>query len=113
MPGMENIQEMLGKMGLGNKGKLNQSAMQSHMERTIKLAKQKERMQSRVGKNLPTKMSSITPEELLSAEVAADNAKKALLKELVQEESVFRIGPIAERSSATSGKKKKKGGRKK
>lgn len=112
MPGMENIQEMLSKMGLGSKGKINHSAMQSHMERTIKLAKQKERMQSRVGKNLLTKMPTITPEELITAELAADNVKKTLLNELVQEESIFRNGPVAERSSATTGRKKKKGKKK-
>ena len=112
MPGMENIQEMLSKMGLGSKGKINHSAMQSHMERTIKLAKQKERMQSRVGKNHLTKMTAITPEELLSAELAADNVKKTLLNELVQEESIFRNGPAAERSSATTGRKKKRGKKK-
>jgi hypothetical protein len=107
MPGMENIQEMLSKMGLGGKGKINHSAMKSHMERNIKLAKQKERMQSQVEKNLNTKKTTITQEDFISAEIASDAAKNTLLNELEHIESIFRSGPKAERSSIASGKKKK------
>lgn len=112
MPGMENIQEMLSKMGLGNKGKINHSAMQAHMERNIKLAKQKERMQAQVKKNLLAK-TTLNQEDFVAAELASDIAKNSLLKEIEQTESIFRIGPKAERTLVSTGKKKKKNGKNK
>ena len=42
MPGMENIQSMLSKMGLG--GKLNTAAMEANLNQKMKMAKTKERM---------------------------------------------------------------------
>ena len=52
MPGMENIQEMLSKMGLGNMGlgkgaKMNYGAMEAQLDRNMKMAKTKERMQQK------------------------------------------------------------------
>jgi len=46
MPGMKNMNSMLGKMGLpvGKNSQVNMNAMQSHMKRNIKKATQKERM---------------------------------------------------------------------
>ena len=46
MPGMKNMNSMLGKMGLpvGKNSQINMNAMQSHMKRNIKKATQKERM---------------------------------------------------------------------
>jgi hypothetical protein len=46
MPGMSNLQGMLGKMGMG-RGKVNTAAMQSHLNRNMKMAKQKERMRAK------------------------------------------------------------------
>ena len=46
MQGMGDIQAMLGKLGLG--GKVNTSAMEAQLERKLKLAKQKERMNAKV-----------------------------------------------------------------
>jgi hypothetical protein len=43
MPGMENIQDMLSKLGL-QKGKVNMAATEAHMEQKLKLAKTKERI---------------------------------------------------------------------
>lgn len=50
MPGMENIQAMLGKMGLGGggKGKMNTGAMEAQLSQRLKLAKMKERMRAKV-----------------------------------------------------------------
>lgn len=47
MPGMGNLQSMLGKMGMGG-GKLNTAAMQAQLNRNMKMAKQKERMRTKV-----------------------------------------------------------------
>lgn len=46
MPGMKNMNQMLGKMGLpiGKGANVNMNAFQSHMNRNIKKATQKERM---------------------------------------------------------------------
>ena len=47
MPGMKNMDNILGQMGLpvgGKHGKVNMNAFQSHMKRNIKQATQKERM---------------------------------------------------------------------
>ena len=104
MPGMDNIQEMFSKMGLGGKGKINHGAMQTAIERNLKMAKQKERMQTRIGKN---KQSNITSECMAAAEENAEKATVSLLKE-IECERVFRIGPKAERSSALDKKRGKK-----
>jgi len=101
---MENIQGMLNKMGGGGNKKVNTSAMQAHLERNLKLAKQKERMVSNIGKGAQT-APKFTPDELLKMTQASDNASKDLL------ESIYRNGPKAERSSINKpknkGKKKK------
>ena len=49
MQGMEEIQSMLRKMGMN--GKLNTSAMQAHLDRSMKMAKTKERMKAKVEAN--------------------------------------------------------------
>jgi hypothetical protein len=56
MPGMDNIQEMLGKMGMAGaipKGaKMNFGAMESQLKKTMKVAQMKERMKQKLdGKN--------------------------------------------------------------
>ena len=114
MPGMENIQSMLSKMGLGGK-KINTSAMQAHMERTMRLAQQKERIRARAGQKKAPEVPQYTPEELAEMEARAEKARQELLAEWDDEpkESVFRSGPRAERSSAKPSKGKKKGKKKK
>jgi len=47
IPGMGNVEDLLGKMGMGGKGKMNTSAMQANLMRNLKLAKQKERMKKK------------------------------------------------------------------
>ena len=101
MPGMDNMQELFNKMGLGGKGKINQGAMQSMMDRNLKMARQKERMLSRIGKHtLPTKCTT-------SSEEKAEKARISLLSE-IENEKVFRRGPAATRSLVSDKKKKKK-----
>lgn len=58
MPGMENIQSLLSKMGLGGMGgKMNMGAMEAQLNKNMKLAKTKERMRAKVDANLQAKMS--------------------------------------------------------
>ena len=115
MPGFENIQEMLGKMGAGTGGKINTGAMQAQMQRNIKLAQQKERLRSQVGKNGQSAAPQMTAEELKIAEAAAEKAQRELFQMIGDDENslVFRPGDGAVRSSKRSkakgkGKKKKK-----
>ena len=114
MPGMENIQSMLGKMGLGGK-KLNTAAMQAHMERTMRMAQQKERLKARARKKNVEPTPKYTPEELVEMEAKAEKARQELLEEWGDEptHTVFRSGPRAERSSIKPTKGKKKGKKKK
>ena len=114
MPGMENIQSMLGNMGLGGK-KLNTSAMQAHMERTMRVAQQKERLRARAGQKKVEQTPQYTPEELAEMEASAEKVRQELLEEWDDEPSqtVFRSGPRAERSKVKPTKGKKKGKKKK
>jgi len=101
MPGMDNMEEMLKKMGLGGKGKINHGAMQSMMDRNMKMSRQKERMKARIGKPVSTPKCADTTEK------SAENSMESLISE-IENEKVFRCGPNAERSSASDKKKKKK-----
>lgn len=48
MPGMDNLQEMLGKMGLGGKGaKVDVNAMEAQLNRNMKKAEMKERIKKK------------------------------------------------------------------
>jgi hypothetical protein len=49
MPGMENIQSMMSKMGLG--GKVNMGAMKSQLGKNMKMAQMKERMKAKAETN--------------------------------------------------------------
>lgn len=114
MPGMENIQSMLSKMGLRGK-KFNTSAMQAHIERTTRLAQQKERLRARAGQKPAEQTPTYTPEELAEMEAKAEKARQELLAEWVDQpsQSVFRSGPRAERSMTKPTKGKKNGKKKK
>ena len=52
MPGMENIQSMMNKMGLGGMGgKVNMGAMKSQLGKNMKMAQMKERMKAKAETN--------------------------------------------------------------
>jgi hypothetical protein len=112
MPGMGNMQEMLSKMGLGSKGKINENAMKAQLQRNLRLAKQKESMKNKINKNNELNMPDLNSLDFKNAELNAENIRQELLKELDIKESVFRQGPKAERSKLPN-KKKKKGKKKK
>lgn len=57
MPGMGDMQKMFSQMGipgLGKGGKLNMSAMEAHLNKNMKTAKMKERMQAKAKANAQT-----------------------------------------------------------
>ena len=89
MPGMENIQAMLSKMGLGGKNtKVNTGAMEAHLSRQLKSAQMKERMKAKLDakqKNVnveqqqqlqPNLGPALTEEELISIFSTGDKPEK-------------------------------------
>jgi hypothetical protein len=47
MPGMDNIQSMLNKMGMGGLGKVNTGAMEAQLKQKLKMAQTKERIRGK------------------------------------------------------------------
>ena len=112
MPGMDNIQSMLGNFG--KNAKVNMGAMQAEFEKKMKMAKQKERMRNKMNSEKTTR-----PEENIeqSAIDAANAAAAALLRSEGftpegMEELIFSTGESYEKSSkpptSSNNKKKKK-----
>ena len=120
MPGMENIQSMLGKMGMpnmsglgGKNAKINIGAVQSQLDRNLKLAKTKERMKQRLNENqtnVKIEKTSISKEE--------EEKEAAILKLLNSgkdgdiENLIFSTGEKVEKSArpqpSSNNKKKNK-----
>lgn len=115
MPGMGNFQEMFGKMGMPTGSKPNMGAMQAQLNRNLKVAKQKERMQAKLSQNqvIAGNNRGMASEELLRQQMMADKAAMELLRmEGVSEEGMkelkFSTGEKVEKSSANDKNKKKK-----
>ena len=120
MPGMENIQSMLGKMGMpnmsglgGKNAKINIGAVQSQLDKNLKLAKTKERMKQRLNENqtnVKIEKTSISKEE--------EEKEAAILKLLNSgkdgdiENLIFSTGEKVEKSArpqpSSNNKKKNK-----
>ena len=140
MPGISNLKDMFGNIpGMGGMGgmdgmgagksKLNVNAMQAHLQRNIKLAKQRERMKSKVNNsgesNENDETTGFNEDELELANKAANDALEQLLStEGLNEEGIenfiFSTGEKYEKSSVkdapsnnNNNKKKKKRKKKK
>ena len=117
MPGMNNLADMLNKMGMGGmmggmgggggKSKVNIGAMQSHLQRNMKVSQMKERMQQKL------KLQQQQRDAALAAALAA--AAPAPPVNSVKTPQVFSTGEVVERtpieaspSLSKSDKKKKK-----
>ena len=118
MPGMDNIQSMLSKMGLsgalggafGGGGKVNMAAMEANLNQKMKLAKTKERIRAKAEANAKAKL-----EQTQQAPVTNAAPQKPALtdEELIK---IFNSGDKAERTprgakpnSQENNNKKKKG----
>lgn len=116
-PGLGNIQEMLGKMGLGGGGaKFNQAAMKAHIERQMRFAQQKEKMKAKATASATAKAAASAPqmsqEEIAARAAESEKAMAELLEMENGKKLVFRSGTGAERSAKRPEKKakgKKKG----
>jgi len=78
MPGMENIQNIFKQSGMSS-DKMNLSAMQSQIQRNIKLAKQKERMKKKAEQKSQTTATNDISQEMF------ENANKAAIDLLISE----------------------------
>jgi hypothetical protein len=102
MPGMDNIQSMLSKMGMGGAGgKMNMGAMESQLNKNMKAAQMKERMKAKAEASNLAKESAATQPQPLSQNALSDE----------QIISIFSTGEKVERTQRgakpAAGKKKK------
>ena len=115
MPGMANIQQMIGKMG---KGKMNMGAMQAQLDRNMRTAQMKERMRSRPKTEAPKAQAEATEAEIEAANKAVAELLRSEGFDGNLENYVWKpkSGAAAEKSSrkqsTAGGKKKRKGKRK-
>ena len=115
MPGMANIQQMIGKMG---KGKMNMGAMQAQLDRNMRTAQMKERMRSRPKTEAPKAQAEATEAEIEAANKAVAELLRSEGFDGDLENYVWKpkSGAAAEKSSrkqSTSGGKKKRKGKRK
>jgi NADP-dependent 3-hydroxy acid dehydrogenase YdfG len=109
MPGMENIQSMLSKMGLGGKNtKVNTGAMEAHLSRQLKTAQMKERMKAKL--DAKQKNANVNVEQ--QEQQTCTNLGPALTEEELI--SIFSTGDKPEKTPRNAkptgnGGKKKKG----
>ena len=81
MPGMKNMQQMFGKMGMPTGGaNVNMGAMQGKMRQNIRVAKQKERMRAKLARRREAKDEQT---RILEAQLAAARAANASARENV------------------------------
>ena len=93
MPGMGDIQSMLGKMGLGGRNtKVNMSGMEAKLNENIKMAKMKERMRENMEVKKQEKMQQLEQQQQQQPQISEE--------ELVK---------MFEKTEPTKGKKSKKG----
>lgn len=120
MPGMENIQNMLGKMGIpgmsnlgGRNSKMDFSQMENHLNRNLKKAQMKEKMKNKAEQrqyetqqNINNKNNILTKEEEEREATIMRVLNSGSNDEI--ENFIFSTGEKAERSKPKKGKSKNK-----
>jgi len=119
MPGMNNLADMLNKMGMGGmmggmgggggggKSKVNIGAMQSHLQRNMKVSQMKERMQQKLKAQQQQRDAALAAATQSAASTNSHAAK-------LPQSQVFSTGEVVERTPveaprpSNSNKKKKK-----
>lgn len=113
IPGMGNLKEMFSKMGMNiPNGKMDLNAMRNNINRSMRGAKQKERMQEKLQRRQMERQGQAVREELNAKKEAASKLQ-SLGSENGVEKMVFSSGDKPEKSSVrqkstTNNKKKKK-----
>lgn len=108
MPGMGDMQKMFSQMGipgLGKGGKLNMGAMEAQLNKNMKTAKMKERMQAKAQANTQTKPSESKTTDNVSSAISEEE----LIKIFSTGETVEKTPRGSKPPQPTSNKNKKKG----
>lgn len=90
MPGMENIQSMLNKMGMGGLGKVNTGAMESQLNQRLKMAQTKERIRA---KSQAKKLEK----DMLQSQTQQSEGKQ----QVVTDEELFKLFSSGEKPEKT------------
>ena len=94
MPGMDNIQSLLSKMGMGNLsglgGKVNTGAMEENLKQKMKMAKTKERIRAKAISNAKAKLEQQLLEQA-----------KSTMQPAVSEEEIIKIFSTGEEIERT------------
>jgi len=110
MPGMGDIQSMLGKMGLGGLsgfgGKVNAGATQANLDKAMRMAKTKERMRAKAEANQAARMAALKKDATNTVSKPAVSEEE-LVKIFSTGEKVERT-PRGQQQSSTNKKKKGK-----
>ena len=110
MPGMNNLEGMLSKMGLpgmGKGGKVDMNAFNRNMQQNLRAAKTRDRMRSKLEERTATDKTENNSSEQSNIENVGAISSKGVNQEGI-EEFVFSTGEPAEKSLAVQKKKKKK-----
>ena len=105
MPGMGNIQSLLSKMGMG--GKMNMGAMESQLNKNMKMAKTRERMQAKAEAILKAKQSQQSSSNSVPVQHTPSISDEELVKIFSTGEKVERT-PRGLKPNQNTDKKKKK-----
>jgi hypothetical protein len=110
MPGMNNLEGMLSKMGLpgmGKGGKVDMNAFNRNMQQNLRAAKTRDRMRSKLEERTATDKTENNSSEQSNIENVGAISSKGVNQEGI-EEFVFSTGEPAEKSLAVQKKKKNK-----
>jgi len=107
MPGMDNIQSMLSKMGMGGLGgKVNMGAMESNLNQKMKMAKTKERIRAKAEANAKARLEQQNNSQDIAAQQSTINDEE-LLKIFSSGEKIERT-PRGSKPPQNNKKKKNK-----
>ena len=106
MPGMENIQSMLSKMGMCNLGgKVNMGAMEANLNQKMKLAKTKDRIRAKAEANAKAKLEQQISQQVFTQPPSI--SEEELIKIFSSGEKVERTPRGTKPQQNNSNKKKK------
>jgi len=114
MPGMENIQSLLSKMGMGNLsglgGKVNTGAMEAQLNKNLKLAKTKERIRAKAEANAKAKLEQQASSILQQQQTQKPaHSEEELVKIFSSQEKIEKTPRGANPNVQSKAGKKKKG----
>lgn len=106
MPGMENMQEMLSKMGLGKGVKLNTGAMQAKMDQMDKMEKMKQRMKKKMElKKIEKEIQLKAQEEAIKNQAQSSISEKELIAMFEKDETKQSVNKNKKKKKKEKGKK--------